>query len=29
VFVCLMMALAMRRHAQNEREVDLRAMVEE
>jgi hypothetical protein len=29
LFVCLMMALAMRRHSQNEREVDLGAMVEE
>ncbi len=29
VFVCAMMALAMRRHTQNEREVDLGAMVEE
>jgi MFS transporter, LPLT family, lysophospholipid transporter len=29
LFVCVMMALAMRRHAQNEREVDLRALVEE
>lgn len=29
LFVCLMMALAMRRHTQNERDVDLGALVEE
>ena len=29
LFVCLMMGLAMRRHSQNEREVDLGALVEE
>ena len=29
LFVCLMMALAMRRHTQNERETDLGALVEE
>ena len=29
VFICLLMGLAMRRHARNERTVDLRGLVEE